>query len=149
MTSHVVSVGIVDFAGERKTLPVFFPTEDTVAAIQGKLDVLLPKLDAVIDGKITDVSLTLSMSVVGGLKGAAVAGNTVHEGANLQYDVTGSDYIHTPYVPTWENAGFAGASVLASGDYATFESGMVVAGATDKNGLALAAFIAGKRAFRK
>lgn len=149
MASHVVSIGIVDFAGERKTLPLFFPTEDSVAAIQGKMDTLLPLLDAVIDGKVADVSVQLNLSVVAGLKGAAVSGNTVHEGANLQYDVTASDYIHTPYVPTWENAGFAGPSVLTSTVYGAFETGIITAGATDKNGLALSAFIAGKRAFRK
>ena len=149
MASHVVSIGITDFAGDRKTLPLFFPTEDSVATIQTQMNTLLPLLDAVIDGKISDMSIQLSMTLPGGLKAGAVSGNTVHEGANLRYDVAGSDYVHTPYVPSWENAGFAGAAVLATGEYAALEAGIITAGASDKNGLDLSAFISGNRAFRK
>jgi len=149
MASHVVSVGIVDFAGDRKTLALFFPTEDSVATIQTNMNTLLPLLNAVIDGKIVDMSIQLSMTLPGGLKSSAVAGNTVHEGANLRYDVAGSDYVHTPYVPSWENAGFAGKEVLATGEYAAFEAGIITAGASNQDGLDLSAFLSGNRAFRK
>jgi len=146
---NVLSIGITDFTGKRKTIALFTPATLSVANLQTLSDNLLPDLDAVIDGQITDVSVQLALTVVSGLKAEPVEGNTVREGANLTYTVENSDYAYSAYIPSWENAGFEGNVVLTSGVYGTLEDDFTTLSVSDRDANALTAFIKGVRTFRK
>lgn len=146
---NVISIGIKDFVGNRKTVALFTPATLTLANLQTLTDNLLPDLDAVIDGQIVDVSVQLALTVVAGLKSAPVAGNTVREGANLTYDAANTDYAYSVYIPSWENAGFAGDAVLVTTPYDALEGDFTTLSVSDRDGNALTSFSTGKRTFRK
>jgi hypothetical protein len=149
MGVHVISLGVVDYLGDRKTIALYLPDTTTVATINTVLSTFLPALDDVIDGKIDSASVQFGLTLPGGLKGSAIVGKDVHNGANLTFDVTGSDYSHSIYVPTWEEAGFAGQSVLITGDYDTLEGEIVADNFTDRDGLGFDSFTSGLRVRRK
>ncbi len=148
---HVITVGIRDYLGERKTLqpPLYLPAATTVATINTLLGTMLPLLDAVIDGKIEDVSVQLALTLPGGLKGSAVTGKDVHNGANLTFDPADTNFAHSFYVPTWEEAGFSGQTVVNSGDYSDLFDELVADNFTDKDGNTFDAYVTGNRTRRK
>lgn len=146
---NVISIGVKDYVGGRKTVALFTPATLTLANLQTLVDNLLPDLDAVIDGQITDVSVQLALTLIAGLKGAPVAGNTVREGANLTYDADNTDYAYSVYIPSWENAGFAGDTVLTTAPYGDLEDDFTTLSVSDRDGNALLSFSTGKRTFRK
>lgn len=146
---HVVSVSIMDYLGDTKPMPLYIPATVSLATLDSVLDTTLNALDDAIDGQIVGVSVTLSRDLPAGLKGAAVAGKDVHNGANLTYDPADTDYAFSIYVPTWEEAGFAGQSVLTSGVYGTAEGMLVTDNWTDRDGNTFDSFVAGNRTRRK
>lgn len=153
--TNLLSVQITDADGKVKTMPIYFPAATTLAELQDYADAMLPALDAVIDGQITQATVTLQLTLVGGLKSAAVDGNRVREGALLRYPADNTIYKHSIFVPSWENAGFAGDVVLETGAYATFQATISAGGGdpvvepTDEYGNDLNALINGERRFRK
>lgn len=153
--TNLLSIQITDADGKVKTLPLYFASTTTLAELQGYADDLLPLLDPIIDGKITAATVTLQLTLVGGLKGAAIDGNRVREGALLRFPADNTIYKHSIFVPSWENDGFAGDVVLTTGAYGTFQAS-ISAGAgdpviepTDEYGNDLNAMLNGERRFRK
>lgn len=143
----VLSFQITDYAGDVKTAPVYVPSGGTLADLQALADVLGPEIDAAIDGKLTGISVTVNLPVNGTIKGSPVTGNTVHEGALLSFSADTTDYRHSMFIPSWENAGFSGNAALNTGVYATLITDILTA--ADKYGNDLVAFLEGRRAFRK
>jgi len=150
-----VSIQITDFAGKPKSVPIYFPDTATLAELAEFITDFTPLLDAAIDGKITQATITLQATLPGGLKGSAVDGNRVREGALLSYDCADTVYTHSVYIPTWENAGFTVDTVLNSGVYDDVINALV-AGAvddapfpTDRYANDLTSYIGGVRTFRK
>jgi len=146
---NVISIGIVDYLGDRKTLPMYLPAATTLTTINTLLGTMLPLLDAVIDGKIADASVALSLTLPGGLKADAIAGKDVHNGANVTFDPADTDYAFSVYIPTWEEAGFSGQSVLNTGAYSDLFDEIVTDNFTDRAGNTFDAFVAGNRTRRK
>lgn len=153
--TNLLSVQVTDADGKVKTMPLYFASTTTLAELQGYADDMLPLLDAVIDGKITQATVTLQLTLVGGLKGSAVDGNRVREGALLRFPADNTIYKHGIFVPSWKNTGFAGDVVLQTGAYNTFQA-TISAGAgdpvievTDEYGNDLNAILSGERRFRK
>jgi len=151
-----MSFGIVDFAGKRKTMPVRFLATVTDAELQDAVDDLAPLIDGAIDGKIVDVTVTKTFVLPGGLKATAVNGNRVREGALLTFDAANTNFSYSIFVPSWENAGFSGDTVLDTGIYGDLQTALEVGGnagagidPTDEQGNDLTSYLGGERAFRK
>jgi len=152
---NLVSFQITDFAGKVKAMPIYFPATATLTELAEFVTDFSPLLDDVIDGKITSAEITIQAALPGGLKADAVDGNRVREGALLSYVAADTNYRHSVFVPSWENAGFAGDTVLETGDYAAVEDALV-AGAvddapfpSDRYANDLTSYIEGVRTFRK
>jgi len=144
---HAVGVSVRDFAGDVKSITLYMLATTSLADVQTAVTAFVTDLDPVIDGKPIDAQVTIKLSLPA-VKTDPVDGNTVREGALLSYSAADTDYKFSPYIPSWENDGFAGNTVLATGDYDTLE-GQIAALFTDRDGNALDTFISGKRAFRK
>jgi len=154
--SSILSISLRDAAAKAGSLPIYFDDAATVAQIQDYATGFLPHLDAAIDARILRATVTLNLTLPGGLKTAAVDDNRVREGVNLTYSESGVIYVQTYYVPSWSNAGFDGDAVLQSGVYDNviqdlFHAVPAITGIqpTDEYGNVNTAFIDGKRAFRK
>jgi hypothetical protein len=145
--TNIISYGLIDYTGSKKTVPYFVPAGGTIAGAQGLVDVTAPLLDAVVDAYISDIQMTIQLSVPGGLKVAALVGNTVHEGALIDYSAAGTIYRWGTYFGSWKNTGFSGNTVNNSGAYANLitDLGQFV----DKDDNALVAYLQGTRRFRK
>lgn len=145
--TDILSIAVQDYTGSRKTIPYFVPAGSTIAALQGLSDVSVALIDAGIDSKIVGAQVTVQLTLPGGLKASPIVGNTVHEGALIDYSVSGSIYRWGTYYPSWRNAGFTGNVVLNAGAYASIitDLGQFV----DKDDNALNAYIEGTRRFRK
>lgn len=146
---NVVSVKIQDYLGDEKTIPLKLPAATTLTTIGTILGTMLPALDATIDGKIIGATVALQLTLPGGLKGSAVAGKDVHNGANLTFDPADTNNAYSIYIPTWEEAGFAGQTVLETGVYDTLETELVSDNFTDDDGNTFDAYVTGARVRRK
>lgn len=151
----VVSFGLKDFTGSRKTLPWYVPSGSTLAQLQAMVDVFAPDIDAVVDSQITDVLVTLALTLPGGLKSSPVAGNTVREGALLTAEAASTIYSFDIFVPSFANGKFTGNLVNdADTDVAALYTVITGPGVgynppTDKDGNDLTAISKGVRTFRK
>lgn len=149
----IVSFKVRDQFNASRTIPIAIPTGQTLANITTWAQAVELALDAVMDGFVEGITVSLNIALNGGAKVAATGGNRVGTGARLTYDVTDSDYSDSVFVPTWKDAGFAGENVLTSGVYQTLEDLLhtVTNGitATDQTGNAFADFLRGVYAQRK
>jgi len=143
----VISLSIVDYAGNKKSLPIYVPATTTLAAAQVIADKVMASIDQVIDGQIIQASVQLGLTLETGIKASPVTGNLVNEGALLQFSATGSSYAHSAFVPSWSNAFFNDMIPLAGVELNAVIGAFV--DSTDKDGNALAAFREGIRKFRK
>src|SRR5690242_2829563 len=90
--TDIISIAVQDYTGLRKTIPYFVPSGSSVAALQALSDTSAALIDLGIDAKIVGSQVTIQLSLPGGLKGSPIVGNTVREGALIDYSVTGSIY---------------------------------------------------------
>lgn len=149
----IVSFKVRDQFNATRTIPLAIATGQTLANITTWAQAVELALDAVMDGFVEDITVSLSIALSGSAKTSTTGGNRVGTGARLTYDVASSDYSDSVFVPTWEDAGFSGENVLTTGDYQTLEDLLHTATngitATDKDGLAYADFLRGVYAQRK
>lgn len=146
---HTVSIGVVDYLGDRKTIPLYIPATVSIATLDTILDTTLNAIDDAIDGQIVDISVKLARPLPSGLKSSPVTGKDVHNGANLTYDPADTDFAFSIYFPTWKEAGFTGQEVVESGVYGTAEDQLVTDNWTDKDGNTFDNYVTGARVRRK
>lgn len=150
----VVSFGILDFAGAAKSFPIYVPASATLTQIQAWVTAGAPILDALIDGQIETASVTLALTLPGGLKGSPVSGNTVREGGLWAWDAAGTDFEYGNYMPSQANATFVNNEVdLTNTDVTDWIAQMTGSGAgtdaTDRYANDLTALLRARRTFRK
>lgn len=150
----VLSYSIVDDDGNAKSMPIYIPSGATIANIQAFSDAMAPLLDDVIDGVIGYVTLSIGLTLPGGLKSSPVAGSNVQEGALISFDVASSNYRHSIFVPAWAQTFFSGAQVTLEdtepGLFATqMVSGSNSIAPSDRAGLDLTSVLDGIKRFRK
>lgn len=130
----------------------------TVADMSAWHNAFADAVDGASDGMVVGSSVTIKFDLPGGLKGAPVAGSDVQEGGNLSFLLTDSVYAEGVWIPAYAQALFAadGQSIPNTGNTANL-TGLLIGdapdpadnGASDKTGVLLNTFIAGKKAFRK
>lgn len=155
MAVYLISVAIVDATGDRKTAQVYIdPGTATLAQLTTWAQGLASVLDAVSDGAIQDINLSLSIPLPGGLDDTPVAGTDIQRGALFGFDAANTAYRHSVWVPAFADGSFSGdvvdeanAGVQAFEDYLTTTVNTIRA--SDKYGNHLNAEISGVKSFRK
>lgn len=153
---NLLGIQITGEGGGIRNLVLPVNSTATVANIQTFVDAHLDKLDNVIGGQITGVSLTLAMSIAGlaNGKGAVVADHHIRSGGLFGFAATGTKYRSSIFVPTFLKTliGVSG-SIDNAGDTATWLAsvlgGETVITLTDMSGRALASFLSWERVYRK
>ena len=155
MAVYLASVAITDSTGDRKTCQVYFdPGTATLAQITTWLQNLASVIDAVTDGVIQEINLSLNITLPGGLDTTAVAGTDIQRGALFGFDAENTQYRHSVWVPAFSEGSFSGdivdeanAGVQAFEDYLTTTVNTIRA--SNKYGDHLTAEISGEKSFRK
>jgi len=153
--TNILSYSVTDGIGEVASVPIYFPTGLTVAQIQGASDLLVALLDPCIDGKVSAATLTLNLTLPGGLKSAAAGDNRI--GALLGFDCANTGYRQSMYIPSWIADGFTGNVVTEDSPFddfiAAILSGETSGGGTlapsDKYANDIVAFLSGFKKVRK
>jgi hypothetical protein len=80
------------------TVPIYVPTGLTIAQYQTYIDAVAPEIDLLTESQIVSVSITLSMTLPGGIKGAPIAGALNERGGLITFDTTGprADSVRIP-----------------------------------------------------
>lgn len=76
-----VTITVVDDSMEAARTDLYFPDTATQAEIEAELAVILPALDALTQGRITDATLTKALALPAGLGTVAVAAGTIENKA--------------------------------------------------------------------
>jgi len=145
--TNIISYGVIDYTGRKKTIPYFIPSGGTIVGAQGLADVTAPLIDAAIDAYIADIQMTIALDLPGGIRTSANVGNTVREGALIDFSADSTIYRWSTYFPSWRNTQFTGNTVNNTGAGADVitDLGQFV----DKYNNALVAYLEGVRTFRK
>lgn len=151
---HVISIVIEDAGGHRKAINLHCSDTETLSDIQTFITAHLPKLDAMISGKIVAATVQMALTLPGGLSTTALADMLVDDGGLFGFGVTGTGYRYATFVPTvnltlmdndW--------SIADAGAVQTWEqsvlSGESAITLTNKHEQALASFLSGTRVKRK
>lgn len=104
------SISLRDYKGDQTTIPVFFPATFTQANIQAWLTSAAPFIDEVTGAVLQSASITLPLTLPGGLTAEAVANDDLQEGANFSFN-TVNRYNHLMRLPAIKPAYTAGVSV--------------------------------------
>lgn len=151
--TDIISMGFLDDAGKRRTLPLTVPSGYTDAQLQTFIDGYIGAMDDVTDCQIVDVSVSKSFTLPGGIKSSPVAASEVRQGALLGFTCADTNYRASFFVPGWKQAGLTGDVVLTSGVYGTFQdffsqgNGTVLPSDQYENDIT--SFISGVETFRK
>lgn len=153
MADSLLSVKVVDDAGKSKTVPVFFTSSVTPANIQTFATDFIPLLDATIDGMITEATVTLDITVPGGIKASPVVDSTVRRGA-VESFANPSRFNWSLYIPSFSLALITGGNIDITDAAVIALNAAYVTGAggfTPSNGLGLdlTAFLRAAESFRK
>lgn len=76
---------IVDAKNETSTMEISLPTATTLADVTDFAQAMAGLLNAVITGAIRRIGVVLSVALPGGLRGGALTGSDVEEGAKFQF----------------------------------------------------------------
>lgn len=80
------------------SLPIYVPSGKTLAELQAYATAVAPEIDAVTDGKIVEATVTVSLTLPGGLKGEPTAGALNERGGLITFNTTGphADSVRIP-----------------------------------------------------
>jgi len=153
MADSLLSIKVLDDAGKSKTVPAFFTSSVTPANIQTFATSFIPLLDAVIDGVVESATVTLDITVPGGIKTTPVTDSTVRRGA-VESFANPSRFNWSLYVPTFSLTKITGGNIdISDADVIAFNAAYVTGtgGFTPSNGagLDLTAFLHAAESFRK
>lgn len=102
------------------SIPINVPDGFTVAQLQTYVDAIAPEIDALTDGQIDEVSVTIPLTLPGGLKSEPSAGSLNERGGLITFDTAGprADSVR---IPAFRRAIMPGNDIsLADTDVAAF-----------------------------
>lgn len=159
MSLAIMSFTITDADGDTSTCVVHVPQGTlTLADLTGAMDDYAALIDGLIDGFISNMHLTLSVSVPAGLATSAVANSEVQKGALFQFSAANTPYKYSVRVPSFTPGKFSGNAVNESDqDVIDFLSAMVtgitpvatLVSPSDKYENDITAHVAARKSFRK
>lgn len=147
---------ITDEGGKKRNVVYPVVAGATLSQIQVFVDGHLDALDNVTGGKVTGAFVTFSLSLGGmaGGKPAALADHPVKHGGLLGWDVVGTKYRSSIFVPSYMRALIdANESIADAGDTGIYVDSILAGAAgvviSDLAGRALSSFLGGKSSDRK
>jgi hypothetical protein len=96
---HLLSVRILDDDGTVGHVNLFLPATLSLSDVQTFVNTFLPHLDTITGGKIDGVSVSLALTLPGGLKASAIADHPIQWGVNWSWDVANTPYRYTMHIP--------------------------------------------------
>lgn len=125
MPVNLLSVQITDDDGDTNSCIVHLPSGKTLAQYQAISDVLVSRIDNVINGQITASRMEVNFSLPVGLKAAPVQYSENQKGAQFNFETDGQ-YSHGFRVPSFADAKFDGDNVIQTdAQVAALITGMV------------------------
>lgn len=104
MPYNTIAVRIKDAELDTReaTLPLYVPQGNTVAEYQAWFDAIAAEIDAVTEGQIVEATLTIGLTLPGGLKASPVASSLNERGGLISFDTTGPrrDSVRVPAMDT-------------------------------------------------
>lgn len=150
---NIISFSVRDSDGDSASIPIYVDTGMTIAEYQAFVTFFAPLLDSVLGSQIDSSTLTLNMTLPGGLKTEPVANIENQKGGNLSFMAANSRYKHSTRLPGLLPANFSGKSVLTTGDMDTLIQGIIAGDATviprDRQGNDLTALASAVKTFRR
>lgn len=122
MPYNIISVRFKDTetdGNKLKVLPLYLPTGNTLPEYQAWATAALPEIDALTDSRIVGVDVTISLTLPGGLKPAAV-NNVVNERGGLISISTSGPRNDSLWIPGVARAIAPGDEIALAGAVATF-----------------------------
>jgi|SRR6185436_5471768 len=151
--TDIVSFKVRDQFNSSRSVPIAIASGATLANIGLWANTIATAMNAVMDGFIEGITVTVTVAMTGTPKAAADGSNRVGTGARLTYDVASSDYSDSVFIPSWKDAGFNGEVVVKEGAYDTFIDLLATVTntltATDKDALAFLEYLRGVYTQRK
>jgi len=151
--THLVSIKVEDYSGQSGTVTFHLDATLTVAQVQSVVDQAAADLDAVSGAKITGASVSLALTLPGGLKATATTNADFERGINWRADAADTDYSYTVRTPAALAANVNGEAVIEDTNSANWESfllgGDTVNAPTDKYGNDLVAILSKRVSFHK
>lgn len=119
----LLSIGIIDGSGRTASMPLHMKFEDTVVTLADILAsnaIIVDYVDAIIDGKVTDMSFTIQQTLPETLKTDPLAPSNVQETGLFTFAVADSPYSFGIDLPTIAEAVQSQGVIPDTGDVATF-----------------------------
>jgi len=128
----ILSLQITDGAGKTASLPVYFGYDsgvETLSSLSAAAAILVDDIDAIIDGQVTKMTLSLDLALPGsGIKTSPVAGSNVQETGLFTYPVLDTPYAHGIALPSIAAAVQDQGIIPNAGAVATFNTRVSNAG---------------------
>lgn len=116
---NLITFSILDDKSTRGQVNIFVPTGMTLAEYAAYVTATAPKLDLVTGGQIMSASLTLQMTLPGGLKASPIADDHIERGVNFPFACANTNYRHTVRVPAFR------ATLLTDGEVLVADQGVI------------------------
>ena len=149
-----ISFSLIDYKGDVGQVVVHVPTGETLTDLQTYANAVATDLDGITGMQIQSASLSLNLTIPGGLKATPVDDVDKEVGANFGFDAANTPYRHTIRVPgidpdlrVGELIDDTDAAVLAFESEIATGNGTVAA--SDKYGNDLTDLIQARVTFRK
>lgn len=110
----LLSFGILDATGVVKSFPDYLSYDDAVATLSSLVtycQATAVLLDAVTEGKLVSIGLTLNVALPGGLKANPVAGSDVEETGLITYTTEVSGRSWGEDIPAFIQSAFVGKNI--------------------------------------
>lgn len=149
-----ITFKLTDIDGQSGTLQLFVPTGGTIAQLQTLSDAFAAVLDDVTAAIIEESTVTLQLTLPGGLDVTPANGHYIQHGANFGFDAADTPYRHTIRVPAILESLLTGDVVeTGSPPGSTFVNGITGGFGgllpSDRYGNDLTALLSALRSFRK
>lgn len=127
---NAISFSLEDYSGDRRTARFFCPATATLAEMQSLSNAIAAELDPITGMKILGSTVSLALTLPGGLKASAVNDIDAERGVNWSFTVSGTVYSYTVRTPGATNAIVDGEDLVETADTADWLTVMLDGDAT-------------------
>lgn len=150
---NAITFSLEDYSGDRRTVRVFAPATATLAEMQSLSNAIAAELDPITGMKILGASVSLALTLPGGLKASAVANTDAERGANFSFNADDTALSYTIRVPGAIDAIVDGEELVDTADTNDWKTVMLdgdaTTGPTNQHGGDLSSFKSARITFHK
>lgn len=150
---NLIAFKITDAAGRAKSAVFPVNSDATVTEMNAFVSQIAPLVDNCIDGILSAATVTIALSLPGGLGSTPADDKLVEDGGLLAFDAADTDYRSSIWIPAIADTAVDNYKTIANaGSIATLVTAILSGtncNVQDKHSNALTAFLSGKRTYRK